>query len=267
MSAERPFLSVFLITLNEAERLGETLASVKDLADEIVVVDSGSTDATVEIARAAGARVIHNDWPGYGPQKHFAEQQCRGPWLLNLDADEVLSPELQAELRALFAAGEPPAEVYGIPYVDMAVWEKTPHRFGWGPTELRLYRADAGSFYTSVVHDSLVPKPGAKIGKLRGRIHHKSIISFSQVVAKFNRYSDHQVADLEQRGRELSNWRLIVDPISIFIKVWIIRRYFLYGWYGLAFSLLVATGRMLRPAKVIERRAIRAAGAEPPPGA
>lgn len=262
MSAARPSLSVFLITLNEAERLGETLASVRDLADEIVVVDSGSTDATVAIAESFGARVIHNDWPGYGPQKHFAENQCTGPWLLNLDADEVLSPELQAEIRALFAAGEPPCPVYGIPYVDMAVWEQKPHRFGWGPTELRLYRADSGSFYTSVVHDSLVPKPGVKVGKLRGRIHHKSIISFSQVVAKFNRYSDHQVADLEQRGRELSNWRLIVDPIAIFFKVWIIRRYFLYGWYGLAFSMLVATGRMLRPAKVIERRAIRTARAD-----
>ena len=258
MPADRPLLSVYLITLNEAERLGETLASVRELADEIVVVDSGSTDDTVAIAESFGARVIHNDWPGYGPQKHFAEQQCRGPWLLNLDADEVLSAELQAEIRALFAKGEPPAAVYGIPYVEMAVWQKKPHRFGWGPMELRLYRADAGAFDTSLVHDSLVPKKGVAIARLKGRIYHKSIISFSQVVAKFNRYSDHQVADLEQRGRELYNWRLIADPIAIFFKVWIIRRYFLYGWYGLAFSMLVATGRMLRPAKVIERRAIRA---------
>ncbi|GMA76660.1 hypothetical protein GCM10025880_30770 [Methylorubrum aminovorans] len=85
-------ISVFIIVKNEADRLGASLAAVRDLADDIVVVDSGSTDGTQALAASLGARVIHNDWPGYGRQKRFAEGQCRHDWVLNLDADEVVPP-------------------------------------------------------------------------------------------------------------------------------------------------------------------------------
>ncbi|MCP5145360.1 MAG: glycosyltransferase family 2 protein [Gammaproteobacteria bacterium] len=97
---ERLPISVFVIALNEADRIGRTLASVADWADEVIVIDSGSTDGTCDIARAAGARVISHDWPGYGQQKIFGEQQCRNRWLLNLDADEVVSPALADSIRS-----------------------------------------------------------------------------------------------------------------------------------------------------------------------
>ena len=99
-------LSVFIIAKNEADRIGETIRAVRDLTDDLVVVDSGSTDGTQDVAEELGARVIFNAWPGYGPQKRFAEEQCRHDWLLNLDADEVVPPDLAAEIAALFAAGD-----------------------------------------------------------------------------------------------------------------------------------------------------------------
>lgn len=94
-------LSIFIITRNEADRLPRTLAAIRTLSDDIVVVDSGSTDDTVALAAAAGARTLHRDWEGYGPQKRFAEEQCRHPWLLNLDADEWIPPHLADEIREI----------------------------------------------------------------------------------------------------------------------------------------------------------------------
>ena len=96
-------LSVFIIAQNEADRIGETIRAVRGLTDDLLVVDSGSTDGTQAVAEALGARVVFNPWPGCGPQKRFAEEQCRHTWLLNLDADEVMPPNLAAEIRFLAA--------------------------------------------------------------------------------------------------------------------------------------------------------------------
>src|SRR3712207_904031 len=101
-------LSVFIIAFNEADRIGAAIAAVRELTDDLLVVDSRSTDRTREIARDLGCRVIERDWPGYGPQKRFAEAECRHPWVLNIDADEVAPPALVSEIRELFAAGAPP---------------------------------------------------------------------------------------------------------------------------------------------------------------
>src|SRR5690606_1893779 len=105
---------IFIITKNEADRIGETIRAVRGLTDDLVVVDSGSTDATQAIAEELGARIVFNAWPGYGPQKRFAEEQCRHAWLLNIDADEVVPPDLAAEIQTLFARGEPPCQAYRI---------------------------------------------------------------------------------------------------------------------------------------------------------
>src|SRR3954463_10532396 len=100
-------ISIFIIAQNEADRIGDTIRAVRGLSDDVVVIDSGSTDGTQAAAEALGARVIYNPWPGYGPQKRFAEDQCRHKWMLNLDADEVTPPGLFQEIIALFANGEP----------------------------------------------------------------------------------------------------------------------------------------------------------------
>ena len=98
-------VSVFLISFNEQERIGDAIDSVRDWAAEVVVVDCGSTDATVEVAWERGAKVFHNPWPGYGAQKRFAEKKCASRWVLNLDADERVTAELADEVASLFAGG------------------------------------------------------------------------------------------------------------------------------------------------------------------
>src|SRR5918998_4766157 len=121
-------VSIFIIAKNEADRIGDTIRAVRSLTDDLVVVDSGSSDGTQALAASLDARVIHNAWPGYGPQKRFAEDECRHDWLLNLDADEVVPPELAANIRALFAKGEPPLPAYRIGIAEIFPGEARPHR-------------------------------------------------------------------------------------------------------------------------------------------
>jgi glycosyltransferase involved in cell wall biosynthesis len=219
-------------------------------------VDSGSTDGTQKVAEAAGARVVHNDWPGYGPQKRFAETLCAGPWLLNVDADEVISTALAAEIRALFAAGEPPFDAYRLPIAEQFPGESEPHRFAHALTPVRLYRKDKGRFRDSSVHDRVELAPGVTVGRLKGRIHHRSVRSLSDQLVKLNAYSDMQVEDLAARGRRIGRWRILFELPASFIKVYVTRRHFLHGFYGIALAMNVAIGRHMRIAKHIERRRI-----------
>src|SRR3712207_2493548 len=124
-------LSIFIIAQNEADRLPETLRAVRDLTDDLVLVDSGSTDGTQAVAQEFGARVIYNPWPGYGQQKRFGEDQCRHPWLLNIDADEVVPGSLAAEIRALFAEGEPERRAYRIRIAEIFPGERAPHALAY----------------------------------------------------------------------------------------------------------------------------------------
>ncbi len=153
-------LSVFIIARNEADRIGATIRAIRDLTDDLVVVDSGSTDGTQALAESLGARVIHNPWPGYGPQKRFAEEQCRHPWLLNLDADEVVPPDLAAEIRALFAAGEPSSPAWRIGIAEVFPGEDRPHPLAYTLSPVRLYRKDRGRYSPSPVHDRCRSRTG-----------------------------------------------------------------------------------------------------------
>src|SRR5437762_10191690 len=119
MSEQAAPVSCYIRTLNEERLLGQVVAAAREVVDEVVIVDSGSKDATVAIAQAAGARVIHQEWLGNGRQKRFAEDQCRNDFVLDLDADEVVSPALAAEIRALFAAGPPPLPIYELRLVTV----------------------------------------------------------------------------------------------------------------------------------------------------
>ncbi len=193
-------LSVFIIARNEADRIGATIRAIRDLTDDLVVVDSGSTDGTQALAESLGARVIHNPWPGYGPQKRFAEEQCRHPWLLNLDADEVVPPDLAAEIRALFAAGEPSSPAWRIGIAEVFPGEDRPHPLAYTLSPVRLYRKDRGRYSPSPVHDRVDLEPGVTPGRLRGRIAHFSVRSLGDQLDKLNRYSDQQADDLDARG-------------------------------------------------------------------
>ena len=249
-----PPLSIFIIALNEADRIGNTIAAVRTLSDDIVVVDSGSTDGTQAAAQALGARVVFNAWPGYGRQKRFAEEQCRHDWLLNLDADEVVPADLAAEIAALFAAGPPAADAYKIRIAEIFPGEAAPHRFAYALAPVRLYRKSKGRYSASPVHDRVDLADDARVGRLKGTVHHFSVRSLGEQMEKLNSYSDAQADDLDARGATVSVFRLIVEFPANFIKAYIGRRHALRGVYGFMTAMNYAFYRYLRVAKHWERR-------------
>ncbi|SEI03894.1 Glycosyl transferase family 2 [Methylobacterium sp. 275MFSha3.1] len=252
-------LSVFIIAHNEVDRIGATLRAVRGLTDDLVVVDSGSTDGTQALAESLGARVLHHPWPGYGPQKRFAEEQCRHVWLLNLDADEVVPPELAREIRGLWAAGEPRRPAWRIGIAEIFPGEGRPHPLAYMLTPVRLYRKDKGRYAASPVHDRVALEPGVKPGRLRGVIHHFSVRSLGDQLDKLNRYSDQQADDLESRGVVIPTWRVFVELPGNFLKAYLGRRHFVRGTYGFLTAMNYAISRHLRVAKHVERRRVAAA--------
>jgi glycosyltransferase involved in cell wall biosynthesis len=252
-------VSVFVIARNEADRIGDTLRAIGTLTDDLVVVDSGSTDGTVELARSLGARVVHREWGGYGPQKRFAEEQCRHDWLLNLDADEVVPPALAAEIRALFERpGGPGADAYEVGIAEIFPGEGEPHPLAYTLWPVRLYRRSRGRYSASPVHDRVDLAPGVTTARLRGKVHHFSVRSLGDQIEKLNRYSDQQADDLAARGVTIPTWRVFVEFPAAFVKAYIGRRHLVRGTYGFLTAVNYAISRHLRLAKHYERRRLRA---------
>lgn len=247
-------VSVFIIARNEADRIGATIGAVRPLTDDLVVVDCGSDDGTVGIAERLGARVLFREWDGYGPQKRFAEELCRHDWMLNLDADEVVPPELAAEIRALFRAGVPARDGYRIGIAETFPGEARPHRLAYTLRPVRLYRRSRGRYSPSPVHDRVDMAPGAAVGSLRGILHHFSVRSLGDQIDKLNRYSDQQADDLDARGVVIPTWRIFVEFPAAFLKAYIGRRHLVRGAYGFLTAMNYAVSRHLRMAKHYERR-------------
>lgn len=246
-------LSCFIIARDEADSIGMVIDSVVGWVDEVVVVDSGSTDGTPDLAARLGARVIHNEWPGYGPQKRFAEEQCRNDWLLNLDADEVPSEALCREIIELFGDGAPAHPFYNFRVRLVYPGDDEPRR--WAPSNncLRLYDRRAGRFSASAVHDSV--ESGAIVPKqLRGEAWHFSYRSFSYLVDKLNRYGDLQASNARRTSTFVLSLRLPLELPWGFFKYYILRRHFVGGRKGFIFSTINAFFRFLRIAKILEKR-------------
>lgn len=254
MAPRVPQLSVFVIARNEVDRIGRTLEAVRDLTDDLIVIDSGSTDGTQDIAAAAGARVIFNPWPGYGEQKRFGEDQSRHPWVLNVDADEVVPPSLADEIVALFAKGEPDADAYRIRIAEIFPGEGEPHPLAYALAPVRLYRRDKGRYSPSPVHDRVKLADGARVKRLKGTIHHFSVRSIGDQLAKLNNYTDALVEDLDARGESVSRLRLVLEFPANFVKAYVGRRHAVRGVYGFMTAMNFAFYRYLRVAKHLERR-------------
>lgn len=246
-------LSAFIISKNEADRISRPIRSVIDWVDEVIVVDSGSTDGTIEVAEKLGARVVHKDWEGYGPQKRTGEDQCRNDWLLNLDADEEVTAELAAEIQAKFADGSyRDADGWRIMIRDLYAHETEPAPWAYGYHQIRLYDRRKGRFSESTVHDTVRPQDGARIANLNGIMAHRSIRSLDFQVGKYNRYSSMQVEDMRARGRTLPRSRLLTEFPASFLKAYFARKYRKYGWWGFILSMNYAHARFLRVAKAYE---------------
>lgn len=247
-------LSIFIIARNEADRIGATLEAVRGLSDDIIVIDSGSTDATVTVAEAHGARVIFNAWPGFGLQKQFGEDQCRHDWMLNIDADEVVPADLADSIRALFSNGEPKPAGYRIRIAEVFPGEKAPHSWAYALTPVRLYHRSIGRYSPSPVHDRVAMVPRAPVMELKGTIAHHSVRSLGEQIDKLNAYADAQAADMLARGVGITRFRMFFEFPATFIKAYIGRRHFLRGTYGFMTAMNFAFYRYLRAAKYWERR-------------
>jgi len=261
-----PPLSIFIITRDEADRIARTIEAVRALSDDILVVDSGSTDGTQAIAEGLGARVVFNPWPGYGPQKRFAEDLCRHDWLLNLDADEVVPADLATEIADLFSKGQPAADAYKLRIAEIFPGEPAPHRFAYALAPVRLYRKAKGRYSPSPVHDRVDLAPDARVARLKGTVHHYSVRSLGEQMDKLNGYSDAQADDLDRRNATLSVFRLVAEFPANFIKAYIGRRHALRGVYGFMTAMNYAFYRYLRVAKHWERRLQRRVSAKPADG-
>ncbi|OOZ37675.1 glycosyltransferase family 2 protein [Solemya velesiana gill symbiont] len=238
-------LSVFYIVKNADYKLEESLKSVS-WADEIVIVDSGSTDRSVQIAEQCGAKVIHHEWEGYGRQKRFAEDQCSNPWVLNLDGDEVLSKELQHEIKNLSLHNDDIA--FNMRWRDF--WfTRMGHSKQRAKRRVRLYDRTKVRFRDHPSHDSVVVDK-ALVKKLDGFVIHYPFASLSHATEKINSYTDMTSSIRAKPPTTLE--LLTVFPMTFF-KAYIFRRYFLCGMDGLVLSVVYAYQRFLRLAKTWER--------------
>ena len=252
-----PRVSVAVVALNEEERLRACLESVV-WADELVVVDAGSSDKTVAIAREFTDRVLFRAWDGYGTQKNFALGQCQGDWILSLDADERVSEALRDEIRAVLEV-EPAEAGFFLPRRNLFQGRWVRHGGLYPDWQLRLFRRGKGAFVERAVHESV--RVDGPTGRLRAPLIHESYRSVADAVARLNRYSDLAAADLAAAGRGGSLVDLLGRPVWRFVSMYILRAGFLDGWRGLVLAWLHAHYVFLRAAKVRERRSGRGAAA------
>lgn len=254
-------ISVFIIAKNEADRIPVVIRSVRDWADEVIVIDSGSEDATVAVSEALGARVVFNPWRGYGPQKVFGEGLCRNEWLLNIDADEEISGELATEISDLFSRGEPSCSAYTLPILPLYPFQDCGHPWTAFHHPVRLYRRDKAGFKDALVHDSVIVREG-KVGHLKGMVVHRSFRSLAHHVDKVNGYSSAQAQDMVAKGRDPSLLALLLTPAFAFFKQYVLRREFVNGVDGIVVSHMYAFQRFIRLAKARELNRLRRKGVD-----
>ncbi len=242
--ASRAFpVACTIITLNEVDRIERAILSVRDIVDEVLVIDSGSTDGTVELCERLGARVIHNPWPGFGPQKRFAEDQARYDWIFNIDADEWLSSGLRDELRALLSTTQPNTRAFRIRVRIVYPSRDAPAPFADYHNYIRLYNRTATRFRDFLTHDEVLPTED--VVQLKSPMYHKSYRSLAHVITKTIKYYDLQRIE----GKRIGNFfyiRALTEFPFQFVKYYILRRHLFGGLAGFYYAMALSIGRWSR---------------------
>lgn len=241
-----PSLSVIVITKNEAHNIAACLRSVA-FADQIVLLDSGSTDDTVEIARATGAEVSENrEWKGFGAQKNRALFLARCDWVFSIDADERVTPALQAQILLAMKGGA--REVYSVSRLSSYCGQYMRHS-GWYPDKvIRLFKRGAASFSGELVHEKVITSYPA--GHLDAILLHESFNDFEAVLDKLNRYSTAGALALDARGRSASVGKAVAHGLWAFFRTYLLQRGFLDGRMGLVLAISNAEGTYYRYLKL-----------------
>ena len=228
-------LSACIISFNEADRIEACLRSA-DFCDEIIVVDSHSTDRTRELAAARGARVIERDWPGYRSQKQFAVDAARHDWVLCLDADERVSSKLREEIIALRRAGFALAAGWSIPRITDYFGRFLRHGNAYPDRLVRLFDRRRGGWSGYEIHENT--RVNCPVRRLYGHLEHYSYRSLHEHQARMQRYADLMAQALYDQGRRCGLMPVLLNPQWRFVRGYLLRLGFLDGWRGLVFALV-----------------------------
>jgi len=244
-----PKVSATVITLNERDNIRQCLETLS-WADELIVVDSGSTDGTVEIAREYTDRVIHHDWPGHVQQKNYAIDQATHEWIFSLDADERVTPKLAEEIVRSLSAEQPEYDAYSVPRLAHYLGRYIRH-CGWYPDrKVRLFRRDAGRWGGRNPHDSV--KVACPVGKLGGDLIHYTYKDIAHNISTVNSFSGIGARELRDEGRRARLTDVTLRPAWAFTREYIIKQGFLDGRAGLVISTMTAYSVFCKYAKLWE---------------
>ncbi|MDZ7898416.1 MAG: glycosyltransferase family 2 protein [Arcicella sp.] len=241
-------ISVVLITLNSEKTLFKTLEAVS-WADEIVLVDSGSTDKTLEIAQKFKAKIVYRAFDGYGSQKNFATAQASNDWILSLDDDETLTPELQQEIQKLDLQN---TDFQGFKIPRSLIFLGKLLRFSgeYRRLTLRLFNRKHGNWNAEYVHESV--EVNGKIGVLKNQILHDSYRDLTDYFNKFNKYTSLGAKTLSERGKTVSTFKIISRFPTTFLKIYLLKGSCLDGYAGFMWALLTAMNPVVKYAKLRE---------------
>jgi glycosyltransferase involved in cell wall biosynthesis len=235
--ASRIGLSACIITYNEADRIEACLRSLS-FCDEIIVVDSHSTDATREIAARLGARVIARDWPGYRSQKQFAVESAGNDWVVCLDADERLSDTLRREIETLRENGFPGFGGWTVPRITDYFGRFLRHGNAYPDRLIRLFDRRRGGWIGEEIHENT--RVDGPVGRLHGHLEHYSYRSLTDHHNRMQRYADLMAEALYKRGKRGGLAKALINPQWRFFRGYVLRLGFLDGWRGLVFALVEA---------------------------
>lgn len=254
-------ISAVIIAYNEEANIAEAIKSA-GFADEILVVDSGSTDRTREIAADLGARVIEREWRGFSEQKNFAMRSAAYDWILSLDADERISEELRHEIEKTKTSG-PDAKAYRIPRLSIYLGREIRHS-GWYPDyQIRFFDRNCGKWNDRIIHESFSPAPGTPIGNLKGDILHFSVRStqeHAEMVA--SRYAPLAARQMFNDGRKTGPLRAIGAGITSFTRSYLLKAGFLDGFAGFQIAYFAAHNSIVKHLILHELRAAEAIRSE-----
>jgi glycosyltransferase involved in cell wall biosynthesis len=238
-------ITAAIVTLNEERNIARAIESLR-CADEVVVVDSGSTDQTREIAIRLGARVIEEPWRGYARQKNFAAAAAANEWILSIDADESITPELEAEILAL-KNNAALFDGYSFPRLAQYLGRWIRHS-GWYPDrKVRLYNRGKAEWVGEYVHESV--RVNGTTGQLDGNLLHYTCASLTEHLRTLDRYTSLAARELVAQNKAVTTRRLAVDPAWTFFRTYVLQRGFLDGRQGLAIAWMAALYTFLKYAK------------------
>ncbi len=252
-------LSVVIITFNEEKNLDRCLKSIQDIADEIIITDSFSTDNTLAIARKYNARVIQQEFLGYGGQKNFATAAATHDWVLSLDADEALMPELRKSIKEVKQS--PQFSVYEMPRLTSYCGQWI-HHGGWYPDkQTRLYDRTKGHWVERKVHEYWATDNNEPVGVLKGDLLHYSFASIAEHLLKIEKYTELSAREAVLKGKDVSILKMLFSPFWHFFHEYFIRLGFLDGYYGYIICKLSAYSAFLKCTKIrLYNRQQRAVG-------